>query len=180
MKLANQIAIVTGAASGIGRAIAARFTAEGARVAAADVCPAADCAFSMITDVSDPAAVEHFFTAVAEKLGLVDILVNNAGIGGAPEPTAYVSDEDWSRMLAVHLNGSFYCTRAALRVMQPRRRGKIINIASVAALRGLPFGTSYSAAKGGSSASPARWPRKSSPTASTSTPSLPVGWIRPS
>lgn len=148
MKLANQVAIVTGGASGIGRAIVARFQSEGAQVAVADVQPAGGALF-VPTDVSDPAAVDRLFTEVAEKLGPVDILVNNAGIGGGPSPTAYLKDEDWARMLAVHLNGTFYCTRAALRVMQPRRRGHIINIASVAGLRGLPFGTSYSAAKAG-------------------------------
>jgi NAD(P)-dependent dehydrogenase (short-subunit alcohol dehydrogenase family) len=148
MKLNNQIAVITGGASGLGAAIATRFAAEGARIAIADLRPS-DAFFSVVTDVSDPRAVTSLFAAVAENLGQVDILVNCAGHGGAGGSTADIDDDYWARMLAVHLNGTFYCIREALRVMQPRRRGRIINFASVAGQRGFPRSAAYSAAKSG-------------------------------
>ncbi len=123
-------------------------------------------------DVSDSAAVRGLFDAVASDFGDVDVLVNNAGIarrnqeaqdrmleqlqaaimGGERESlgaTKELSDEDWDRMIRVHLYGTFYCTREALKVMEPNRRGAILNISSVAALQGLPGAPDYSAAKGG-------------------------------
>jgi 3-oxoacyl-[acyl-carrier protein] reductase len=123
-------------------------------------------------DVSDPAAVRALFEAVASDLGEVEVLVNNAGIarrnqeaqekmlqqlqsaltGGERESlgaTKTLSDEDWDRMIRVHLYGTFYCTREALKVMERNRRGTIVNISSVAALQGLPGAADYSAAKAG-------------------------------
>jgi 3-oxoacyl-[acyl-carrier protein] reductase len=146
--LKDQVAVVTGGASGIGAAIAARFAVEGARVVVADL-RSAEPYFSVVTDVADPGAVAHLFAVVAERLGPVDILVNCAGHGGTSTPTTETEDDSWARMLAVHLSGTFYCMRAALRVMQPRKRGRIINFASVAGLRGLARAAAYSAAKAG-------------------------------
>jgi 3-oxoacyl-[acyl-carrier protein] reductase len=123
-------------------------------------------------DVSDSAAVRGLFDAVASDFGDVDVLVNNAGIarrnqaaqermleqmqaammGGERESlgaTKELSDEEWDHMIRVHLYGTFYCTREALKVMEPNRRGAILNISSVAALQGLPGAPDYSAAKGG-------------------------------
>ena len=123
-------------------------------------------------DVSDPVAVRALFEAVASDLGEVEVLVNNAGIarrnqeaqekmlqqlqsaltGGERESlgaTKTLSDEDWDRMIRVHLYGTFYCTREALKVMEGNRRGTIVNISSVAALQGLPGAADYSAAKAG-------------------------------
>jgi 3-oxoacyl-[acyl-carrier protein] reductase len=123
-------------------------------------------------DVSDPAAVRTLFESVAGDLGPVEVLVNNAGIarrnqaaqdkmleqltaammGGERESlgaTKELSDEEWDRMLRIHLYGTFYCTREALKVMEPNRRGAILNISSVAALQGLPGAPDYSAAKAG-------------------------------
>ena len=148
MKLQNQIAAVTGGASGIGRAIIKRFTEEGARCASLDLNPSPDAALSLTVNVSDSAAVIQAFTQIAATLGPVDILVNGAGQAGQLTPAAQMKDEDWDSIIHVHLNGTFYCSRAALRVMLPRRKGRIINIASVAALRGFPGGSSYAAAKG--------------------------------
>ena len=148
MKLNDQVAVITGGTSGLGAAIAARFAAEGARIAVADLRTTGSF-FSVVTDVADSRAVARLFTAVAEKLGPVDILVNCAGQGGTPGPSAQVEDDHWTRMLAVHLNGTFFCLREALRVMQPRKRGRIINVASVAGQRGFPGVASYSAAKAG-------------------------------
>jgi 3-oxoacyl-[acyl-carrier protein] reductase len=123
-------------------------------------------------DVADPAAVRDTFAAIARDLGAVDVLVNNAGIarrnqevqdrmleefqalatGGERQSlggTSSLTDEQWDRMIRVHLYGTFYCTREALKVMEGRRRGAILNLSSVAALQGLPGAPDYSAAKGG-------------------------------
>jgi 3-oxoacyl-[acyl-carrier protein] reductase len=123
-------------------------------------------------DVADPAAVREAFAAVASDLGPVEVLVNNAGIarrnqaaqdrmlaefealmsGGERSSlgaTTSLSDEEWDRMIRVHLYGTFHCTREALKVMEPRGRGAILNISSVAALQGLPGSPDYSAAKAG-------------------------------
>jgi len=148
MRLKDQVAVITGGASGLGAAIAARFATEGARIAVADLQPV-EAFFSVVTNVADSRAVIHLFAAVAQNLGLVDILVNCAGHGGTTSSTVDVDDDHWARMLAVHLNGTFYCMREALRVMQPRKRGRIINLASVAGQRGFPRSASYSAAKAG-------------------------------
>ena len=123
-------------------------------------------------DVADADAVRATFAAVAADLGPLDVLVNNAGIArrnqevqermlgeleaamtGAERhslgATTSMTDEDWDRMIRVHLYGTFYCTREALRTMEERRRGAILNLSSVAALQGLPGSPDYSAAKGG-------------------------------
>jgi NAD(P)-dependent dehydrogenase (short-subunit alcohol dehydrogenase family) len=162
MLLQDQVAVITGAGSGIGRAMARRFAAEGARVVLAELNPqtAAETAalleqaqapyLNVPTDVTDRDAVAALFTTIDRAAWPVDILVNNAG---AAEPqllgTQDVSDERWDSMIEVHLNGAFFCIREALRRMLPRGRGTIINLGSVAGLNGLPGATAYSAAKGG-------------------------------
>jgi len=121
-------------------------------------------------DVADPAAVRETFAAVDSDLGPVDVLVNNAGIvrldpeagqralanlqaarsGGERQSlgaTARLSDEDWDRLIRVHLYGAFHCTREALKAMEPRRTGVILNMSSIAALQGMPGSPAYSAAK---------------------------------
>jgi 3-oxoacyl-[acyl-carrier protein] reductase len=123
-------------------------------------------------DVADSAAVREVFAAVDADLGPIEVLVNNAGIarrnqaaqermlaefealmtGGERSSlgaTTTLSDEEWDRMIKVHLYGTFHCTREALKVMEPRGRGAILNISSVAALQGLPGSPDYSAAKAG-------------------------------
>jgi 3-oxoacyl-[acyl-carrier protein] reductase len=123
-------------------------------------------------DVADSELVQDVFERIAADLGEVEVLVNNAGIarrnqeaqermlaqvqaaltGGERESlgaTAQLSDDDWDRMIRVHLYGTFHCTREALKTMEARRRGAILNISSVAALQGLPGAPDYSAAKAG-------------------------------
>jgi len=188
MKLEGRVALITGAGSGIGRAIAALFAAEGARVIVNDVNREAAAAAvesmgaarqqscAIPADVSDSAAVRAMFAEVARRFGGLDILVNNAGIGGTGnrreevnrkgegqlremmsgsrieshwDVTASLTDEEWQQMIGVHLNGTFFCTREALKLMSPKNRGSIINMSSLAGLHGIPFASHYGAAKGG-------------------------------
>jgi 3-oxoacyl-[acyl-carrier protein] reductase len=182
MALQDKIAIVTGGGSGIGRAIAARFCREGARVIVADINAEAgarvaaelgDRVASIPTDVADSGQVGALFAEVVRRHGTLDVLVNNAGIGelgpgdsdkfmkvlgeimnegrarSSLEITSTMSDERWRRMVEVHLFGTFYCTREALRIMEPRGAGHIVNIASVAGLSGIPGLAHYGAAKAG-------------------------------
>ncbi|MGD9645034.1 MAG: SDR family NAD(P)-dependent oxidoreductase [Pirellulales bacterium] len=162
MKLKDQVAVVTGAGSGIGRAIALRFAAEGARVVvaelnadtgeqtAAELRAAGHDPLVVATDVTDPAAVARLFAAIDERGWPVDVLVNNAGTAESGlMATADVPDDRWHAQLRVHLDGTFFCIREALRRMVPRERGAIINLGSVAGLGGLPGAIAYTAAKGG-------------------------------
>jgi 3-oxoacyl-[acyl-carrier protein] reductase len=187
MKLEGRVALITGAGSGIGRAIALRFAEEGATVVVNDIVPEAaaktveamapERSFAVQADVSSSAAVRAMFARVAERFAGLDILVNNAGIvetgpertadlnrkaearigelmAGGPVRTHWditqdLSDEEWHRMIGVHLNGTFFCTREALRLMSTKNRGSIINMSSVAALRGIEVASHYGAAKGG-------------------------------
>jgi 3-oxoacyl-[acyl-carrier protein] reductase len=191
VKLKDRIALITGAGSGIGRAIATLFAEEGARVIANDVNEKAaretveelgvarSGARAIQADVADSAQVKAMFAEVEREFGSLDVLVNNAGIGSAGTSTAdrdtlrdradtrimellsgqgiqthwditqTMSDETWHRMIAVHLNGTFFCTREALRLMSRRDQGVIINLSSVAGLMGLENVPHYSAAKAG-------------------------------
>ncbi len=161
MRLKDKTAVITGAASGIGRAIALRFAAEGARIVAADfneenneetvkmVHAHGVEAFAVTTDVSKSDSVEQLFAALDSRDWPVDILVNNAGQGGSLTPVHEMTNVQWDALVDTHLNGTFYCTRAAIIRMLPRGSGAIINLGSVAGLRGLPFGASYTAAKAG-------------------------------
>jgi len=183
-KLAGRVAVVTGGASGIGRAIATRFAAEGARVAIADadregaervageIAAAGGAALAVPTDVAQSAQVDALFGRVVREWARLDILSNNAGIGDLSPPlrshlegtlgqmlgggarrslgvTSRMDDAEWRRMVEVHLFGTFYCTRAALRIMEPAGGGAIVNMASVAGLSGIPGLVHYGAAKAG-------------------------------
>ena len=161
MKLENKTAIITGAGSGIGRAIALRFATEGARIVVAELNEAngnetvkliqaqGGEAIAVTTDVSNAASVAQLFQTIDTQGWGVDILVNNAGQGGTLTPIHQLTDDAWQAMLATHLNGTFYCSREAINRMLPNKTGAIINIASVAGLAGMPMGVSYSAAKAG-------------------------------
>jgi len=160
MKLQEHVALVTGAGQGIGRAIALRFAREGAAVAIADI-DAGNArrtadeirglgrrSFARTTDVADYDEVQALVAETVEALGKVDILVNNAGIGEA-RPFLEITKESWQRHIDVHLSGSFYCAQAAARDMAGRGYGRIVNIASVAALMGPINLAAYGAAKAG-------------------------------
>lgn len=155
-RLKGRRAIVTGAGSGIGRAIAGRFIAEGARVLIADIDTQA--AQSASDELGEGAACTQVDVAVGESMrnlmaeadriwGGLDIMVNNAGIGlkGTVESTA---EADWDRILDVTLKGTFLGLKHALPLLR-KSRGSAINICSIAALAGIPDRAAYSAAKGG-------------------------------
>ena len=155
--LEGQVAIVTGGMRGIGLGIARRLHERGAKIAIWDrETPAWDEArkgFSpelvVKTDVSDVRSVESAFSKTMDRLGRVDILVNNAGINGPVLPTWDYPVEDWEKVIAIDLNGVFFCTRSVLAHMRARKSGRIINVASIAGKEGIPGIAAYSAAKGG-------------------------------
>jgi 2-dehydro-3-deoxy-L-rhamnonate dehydrogenase (NAD+) len=153
--LENQVAIVTGAARGIGLAIAHRLSTEGCRVAVwdRDLAPLAGSGFAPdaadVVDVTDYAGVERAFAAVIARFGRVHILVNNAGVNGPVVPAERYPLEDFARVLAVDLTGVFHCCRAAIAHMKTNGYGRIVNIASIAGKEGMPGISAYSAAKAG-------------------------------
>ncbi len=155
--LEGQVAIVTGGMRGIGLGIARRLHERGAKVAIWDrETPAWDQAakgFSpglvVKADVSDARSVEKAFRETMDLLGRVDILVNNAGINGPVLPAWDYPVADWEKVIAIDLNGVFFCTRSVLAHMRARKSGRIINVASIAGKEGVPGISAYSAAKGG-------------------------------
>lgn len=159
--LTNKTALVTGASRGIGRACALSLARAGADLVinyyrsaaeaeslAAEVSALGRRALVIMADVGQPGEVEKMFLQIHKELRFLDILVNNAGIirdnlvGG-------LTDQDWDRVLNTSLKGAFLCTRAAIPLMLPRHAGKIVNMASVAALRSSRGQANYAAAKGG-------------------------------
>jgi NAD(P)-dependent dehydrogenase (short-subunit alcohol dehydrogenase family) len=145
-RLAGRVAIVTGGAAGLGRAIAGSLAAAGAQVAVFDVdgdgadraareleAQHGTAAMAEPVDVSSRDQVERGVAAVVERLGSVDVLVNNAGVSHVGKPTHEVTDEEWHRSLDVMQTGVFYCMRAVAPIMLARRRGAIVNVASIRA-----------------------------------------------
>ncbi len=158
--LKGQRAIVTGAAQGIGRAIAERLLHSGAAVAIWDrdqgALAQAEAALgargqvaAIEADVTDLDSVTAAVEATAARLGGIDILVNNAGISGPNAPTWEYPPEAWDEVLAIDLTGVFYCCRAVVPHLIARGYGRIVNIASVAGKEGNPNAPAYSAAKAG-------------------------------
>ncbi|MFC3338371.1 SDR family NAD(P)-dependent oxidoreductase [Paracandidimonas soli] len=150
-RLKNKIAVVTGGSSGIGLAIAERFSSEGARIISLDLNEAADKPHIHFikTDVSSSENVNRSFAQIAAEYDKVDVLINNAGISWSI-PMIDITDEQWAQMLAIHLNGSFYCARAASRLMiDTQTPGAIINMSSVSGIVGSDGRAAYGAAKGG-------------------------------
>lgn len=159
MKLQGKVAIVTGAGSGMGRAIALRYAAEGAKVVAADynlananlvveeIKAANGVAMSYEVDVSNEEQVQKMVDATVEAYGTLDILVNNAGIMDNFVPVGDLSTELFDRVLGVNLYGPFYASRAALQVMLPKGKGVIISTASVGGMFGSRGGAAYVTSK---------------------------------
>ena len=156
--LKNRIAVVTGGAQGIGRAITERFIASGAKVAIWDLDKdlaektAKELGASAkvyAVDVTDPASVEAGVKATVGDLKRIDILVNNAGIAGGNAPTWELPIADWQRVLKINLDGPFYCCRAVAPTMIAQKYGRIVNIASIAGKEGNPNAVHYSASKAG-------------------------------
>jgi 2-dehydro-3-deoxy-L-rhamnonate dehydrogenase (NAD+) len=156
-ELTGQTAIVTGAAGGIGEAIARRLAAAGAAVAIADVNPSAAAAvassipnaFPLPVDITHSALVREAVESVMERQGRIDILVNNAGVAGKAAPCWEYSDEEWQQVLDINVNGAFFFCRAVIPHMRERRHGRIVNIASIAGKEGNPNACAYSASKAG-------------------------------
>ncbi|MEZ5866034.1 MAG: L-iditol 2-dehydrogenase [Geminicoccaceae bacterium] len=161
MKLQDRVAVITGGARGIGRAIAERYADEGARVVIADILEAeasatADAigrgAFGLRLDVTDQASIDAMVKAVVDRAGRIDILVNNAAIFNMA-PLLEVTREEWDRNFDINTKGLFFTLQAVGRQMvaqaaaDPAWRGKVINMASQAGRRGEPLVSAYCASK---------------------------------
>ena len=159
-RLAGRVALVTGAASGIGRAVARAFAAEGAAVHAVDVqadalgalvdgLRAEDLTASpTVADISVPEVVERWVTDVLDASGRIDCLANIAGVISS-EPVEEVSLAEWDRILGINLRGTFLCARAVVPAMKRRGSGSIINVSSRAGAMGFAGMTAYCASKFG-------------------------------
>jgi 3-oxoacyl-[acyl-carrier protein] reductase len=142
----GRVALVTGGASGIGAASAARLRDGGAQVAVFDREPA-DGYLSVTGDISRSEDVSAGVAQVERELGRVDVLVNAAGVAGESLRTVDVHDEEWERVLAINATGSFWTVRAVLPGMIERGYGRIVLVSSIAGKEGNPMATAYSASK---------------------------------
>jgi NAD(P)-dependent dehydrogenase (short-subunit alcohol dehydrogenase family) len=156
--MSGKVALVTGAARGIGQAIADRLALEGAEVVYTDIDEAGaraasgDRHMAAHLDVSDAWEIDAVLAAILTRHGKLDILVNNAGIGTGPEDRAEIQDvsvAQWKRVLRVDLTGVFLVSRAAVKPMIAQKSGRVINIASVAGLVPMRLQSAYIAAKAG-------------------------------
>lgn len=162
MKLHDEVALVTGASSGIGRGVAIAFAAQGAKVAVnypnadqqqnadavcSEIRDAGGTAIPVMADISDESQVGAMMQSVREQFGDVSILVNNAGIAHTA-PLEEIPVETWDRLFSVHVRGTFLTTRQVLPAMYKNERGCIINTVSQLAYKGAPGLTHYTAAKG--------------------------------
>ena len=156
-RFAGRTAVVTGGASGLGKAAAARIVAEGGTVALwdlnADALKAAaeeiGASHVVALDVADPDAVQAAAESSNAALGKIDILVASAGITGATVPVPEFPIDSWKRVIDINLNGVFYCSRAIVPFMTANGYGRIVNVASVAGKEGNPNASAYSASKAG-------------------------------
>lgn len=159
MRLVQEVAIITGAARGIGKSIALALKAEGASLLLSDVSEevhktaeeirqAGGQAVSLVGNVTKMEDCEAMVAKAIESFGKLDILVNNAGIT-KDNLLLRMSEEDWDAVLNINLKGTFLCTKAAIKPMMKQRSGKIINIASVIGIMGNAGQANYAASKGG-------------------------------
>jgi NAD(P)-dependent dehydrogenase (short-subunit alcohol dehydrogenase family) len=154
-RLDDKVAVVTGAGSGIGRAIASLFAAQGARVVVADIdraaaeetCQGAERLLPRYVDVADAGSVRSLFDGVRTELGRLDILVNNAGVShvGNLEST---NEDEFERLFRVNVKGAFLCARAGVALMLESGGGAIVNMGSIASLVGVAERFAYSMTKG--------------------------------
>ena len=159
--LHGKVAIITGAASGIGQGIALSLAEKKASIVVADINfqGAEDVVKELVSnnhqaiavkvDVSVLSEVDNLVSTTLDKFGRIDILINNAGIDVGLVPTAEMAEEQWDRILNVNLKGQFLCAQAVAKVMIKQGEGKIVNIASVGAHGGMPEKAAYCASKGG-------------------------------
>ncbi len=160
-KLKDKVAIITGGAQGIGRAIAEKLGSEGAKIIIVDVMEEAAKktadeiskaqnveTLSLKVDVSSSQETEQMIKKTVEKFGKIDIMINNAGIT-RDNLLIRMSDDEWDKVISINLKGVFNCSKAAAKIMMKQRAGKIVNIASVVGLMGNAGQANYSASKGG-------------------------------
>jgi len=159
MKLSGKVAIVTGAASGMGKAIAELFAQEGAKVVASDlnaegvqavvqgIEAKGGTAIAVAANVAKEEDVQNLVDTAVSTYGTVDILINNAGIMDNFVPAAEITDELWERVFAVNTTGPMRTTRRVLPIFMEKRSGAIVNIASIGGLQGSRAGATYTASK---------------------------------
>ena len=154
--LTDRVAVVTGGAQGIGRAIADRFRQSGAKVAIwdqdkarADETARAIDALAMVCDVTDAASINAALADTEATLGSVDIIANSAGITGPNAPVETYRDDDWRRVIEINLTGTYLINKAVIPGMKRKNYGRIINMASVAGKEGNANAAAYSASKAG-------------------------------
>jgi NAD(P)-dependent dehydrogenase (short-subunit alcohol dehydrogenase family) len=160
MSFSDRVAIITGAASGIGREVAIQLCEQGAKVMIADLngdganavatelTALGGTACAMVVDVSQPGDAQQLAADTVRQFGHVDILVHSAGVG-IERSFLDTTPEEWRRVVDIDLSGTFYCCQAAAREMVDRRYGRIVTLASTAGVRGGTGRAAYGAAKGG-------------------------------
>ncbi|GGH19187.1 SDR family oxidoreductase [Paenibacillus segetis] len=159
MRLQGKVAVVTGAASGMGKAIAELFALEGAKVVVSDInfegvetvvsgiVANGGTAIPLKTNVAEKQDIDHLIDTAVQEYGTLDILVNNAGIMDGFEPAGDIEDEKWERVFAVNTTSVMRATRKALPIFLEKQKGVIINIASTGGLHGAHAGATYTASK---------------------------------
>ena len=159
-RLKGKVAIVTGAAMGIGRAIATRMSGEGARVALLDILDSEGAALAKELaasgpgarywhcDVTDEMEVARVIGEIAGHFGQLDVLVNNAGIAGVDKPTHEITEAEWDLVQSINVKGVFFCTKHAIAPMRAAGGGSIVNLSSIFGLVGSTGSAPYHAAKG--------------------------------
>lgn len=156
-RFTGRVAVISGGASGAGKAVAERIVHEGGRAALWDMDAAAlesarqeiGAELTIAVDVTDADAVAHAARQTAGKLGRIDLLMNSAGVTGPTTPALQYPVEDFRKVVDIHLNGTFFCCRSVVPYMLENGYGRVVNVASVAGKEGNPNLSAYSAAKAG-------------------------------